>query len=81
MTSPIKKFDDLSIWKKGDQRAPHKPLLILYALGRWQNGQAEVTYLEVERDLTALLQNLARQDDQTIQSSLSGDCRTMAFGR
>jgi hypothetical protein len=25
----LKRFDDLSIWKQGDQRAPHKPLLIL----------------------------------------------------
>ena len=33
-----KRFDDLSIWKQGDQRAPHKPLLVLYALGRWQSG-------------------------------------------
>ena len=53
--SILQKFDDLSIWKKGDQRAPHKPLLILYALGRWQRGLPEVTFLEAERDLTALL--------------------------
>ena len=35
----LHRFDDLSIWKQGDQRAPHKPLLVLYALGRWQRGQ------------------------------------------
>jgi hypothetical protein len=29
------KFDDLGVWKSGEKRAPHKPLLILYALGRW----------------------------------------------
>jgi putative restriction endonuclease len=51
----LKRFDDLSIWKQGDQRAPHKPLLILYALGRWQNGQKDVTIRQVEPDLTALL--------------------------
>src|SRR5947208_12307179 len=51
----LKRFDDLGVWKKGDQRAPHKPLLILYALGRWQRGFPEVTFLETERDLTALL--------------------------
>ncbi|UOQ92144.1 HNH endonuclease [Halobacillus shinanisalinarum] len=28
------KVEHLTIWKKHDQRAPHKPLLILYALGR-----------------------------------------------
>jgi putative restriction endonuclease len=48
-------FDQLTVWTRGDQRAPHKPLLILYALGRWQQGQTEVTYHQVEPDLTSLL--------------------------
>jgi putative restriction endonuclease len=51
----LERFDKLSIWRKGDQRAPHKPLLVLYALGRWQQGKAEVTYKEAEPELTALL--------------------------
>jgi predicted restriction endonuclease len=46
----------LSVWKQGDQRAPHKPLLVLYALGRWQRGLTEVTFREAEPDLKALLQ-------------------------
>ena len=49
----LHRFDDLSIWKQGAQRAPHKPLLVLYALGPWQQGQAEVTFREAEPDLTA----------------------------
>jgi putative restriction endonuclease len=52
----LKRFDELSTWKQGDQRAPHKPLLVLYALGRWQRGLPEVTYREAEPELTALLQ-------------------------
>src|SRR5882724_10690706 len=58
MTSEIvlTRFNAINIWKQGDQRAPHKPLLILYALGRWQRGQADVTFLEVEPALTDLLQ-------------------------
>jgi putative restriction endonuclease len=51
----LQRFDDLAVWRQGDQRAPHKPLLVLYALGRWQCGLAEVTYREAEPDLTALL--------------------------
>src|SRR5262245_6502497 len=51
----LSRFDDLSIWKQGDQRAPHKPLLVLYALGRWQRGQIEVTFRQAEPDLTDLL--------------------------
>jgi putative restriction endonuclease len=52
----LKRFDELTIWKKGEQRAPHKPLLILYALGLWQRGQTEVTFREAEPTLRALLQ-------------------------
>jgi putative restriction endonuclease len=51
----LKRFDELRIWKQGDQRAPHKPLLVLYALGRWQRGLTEVSYREAEPELTALL--------------------------
>lgn len=49
------RFDELNTWRQGDRRAPHKPLLVLYALGRWQQGNAAVTYAEAEPDLTALL--------------------------
>src|SRR4051794_32502351 len=51
----LHRFDDLGIWKQGDQRAPHKPLLVLYALGMWQAGQKHVSFREVEPDLTSLL--------------------------
>src|SRR5262249_50690551 len=34
----LTRFDELNVWKQGDQRAPHKPLLVLYALGRWQGS-------------------------------------------
>src|SRR5262245_19503838 len=51
----LKRFDEPSIWKQGDQRAPHKSLLVLYALGRWQRGQADVPFRQAEPDLTALL--------------------------
>jgi hypothetical protein len=28
----------LQVWTRGDERAPHKPLLLLYALGRCSGG-------------------------------------------
>src|SRR5258708_26302042 len=34
-------FRSVSVWKKGDERAPHKPLLILYALGKLLGGENE----------------------------------------
>lgn len=74
----LARFDDLSIWKQGDQRAPHKPLLVLYALGRWQNGQKEVTFRQVEPDLTALLREFGppRRSDHPEQPfwRLQRDC-------
>src|SRR5262249_23405904 len=52
----LQQFDDLSVWKRGDERAPHKPLLVLYALGRWARGDhAEIPFSEVNRGLTGLL--------------------------
>lgn len=32
----LARFDGLNTWRQGDQRAAHKPLLVLYALGRWR---------------------------------------------
>nr|WP_312876736.1 HNH endonuclease [Streptomyces bohaiensis] len=43
-------------WARGGRRAPHKPLLLLYALGRWQREpDAGLRYSEVEQDLALLL--------------------------
>ncbi len=43
-------------WKKGGVRAPHKPLLLLLALGRVQRGeQRMVPFSQVEKDLGDLL--------------------------
>src|SRR5262249_42103817 len=56
----LTRFDDLNTWRQGGQRGPHKPLLVLYALGRWQQGKAEVTYKDAEPELTALLREFGR---------------------
>ncbi|MFF3963845.1 phosphorothioated DNA-binding restriction endonuclease [Streptomyces griseorubiginosus] len=43
-------------WSRGGVRAPHKPLLLLYALGRFQaEGVDELPYSAVEGDLKRLL--------------------------
>jgi len=58
------RFDRLNVWSRGGQRAPHKPLLTLYALGRWARGdRGDVPFADVDRDLTALLKEFgpARQ--------------------
>lgn len=44
------------VWRRGDQRAPHKPLLLLYALGRLVNfDQRLIPFADVDRDLRSLL--------------------------
>jgi putative restriction endonuclease len=49
-------FDRLNVWSRGDQRAPHKPLLVLYALGRWSRGEpADIPFKQVDAGLTDLL--------------------------
>ena len=51
------RFDTLNIWRRGAQRAPHKPLLVLYAFGRWSRGETgPVPFRVLEPDLKRLLQ-------------------------
>ncbi|WP_077212395.1 phosphorothioated DNA-binding restriction endonuclease [Bacillus dakarensis] len=51
----IEAIKNLTIWKKGNQRAPHKPLLILYALGKILSNQRLLSYEQVSGDLKQLL--------------------------
>lgn len=45
-------------WSRGGERAPHKPLLLLYALGRLQRtGSSVMSYVEAEPDLARLLRD------------------------
>jgi putative restriction endonuclease len=32
------RFNSITVWKRGGERAPHKPLLALYAIGRVLRG-------------------------------------------
>jgi putative restriction endonuclease len=49
-------FGGLTVWAKGDRRAPHKPLLVLLALGEWQRGNRDpLAFAAVEGPLAALL--------------------------
>ena len=49
-------FDQINVWKRGDLRAPHKPLLLLYALGKCaRDEKREIPYHEVDENLRPLL--------------------------
>ena len=55
--SVLEQFRNLSSWHRGAEEAPHKPLLVLYALGRYQQPGApdEIPFTEVARRPTDLL--------------------------
>ena len=49
-------IEGINVWKKGAQRAPHKPLLLLYALARnRRNRDRFIPYTEVDEKLRQLL--------------------------
>ena len=52
----IEKIKNIRTWQSGDMRAPHKPLLLLYTLGRLTRGEPRlVSYAEANEDLRKLL--------------------------
>jgi len=52
----IHRVDGIRQWAKNGNRAPHKPLLLLYALGRFQHdGGAPIRFEEARADLDRLL--------------------------
>ncbi len=47
---------DLNVWKRGSQRAVHKPLLLLYVLSQYQKGHDRFfTYKEIDKPIRDLL--------------------------
>lgn len=54
----INRITALNVWKKDDQRAPHKPLLLLLALGRIHADLSRlIPFDQIEVKLTQLLQD------------------------
>lgn len=60
----LEPFESLRVWSRGGERAPHKPLLVLFALGRLARGESEpVSYAEVDEQLGALLRDFGPDRD------------------
>ena len=52
----IQTFETLSLWRREGERAPHKPLLVLYAIGRLlRDGIRLISYSEIDENLERLL--------------------------
>lgn len=55
--SLIQQIETINVWKKGGERAVHKPLLLLYALGRCQRGDVRlISYHDIHRDVLSLIE-------------------------
>ncbi|SFC16145.1 phosphorothioated DNA-binding restriction endonuclease [Pragia fontium] len=56
-------ISNLTIWRKGDQRAPHKPLLLLYVLSEYQKGHERLFNYgeEIHPQLLELLNSFGPQ--------------------
>ena len=53
----LERIRKINVWRSGDERAPHKPLLLLLALGRLQRGKGRLAlYEDIKGPLTHLLQ-------------------------
>jgi len=72
---------DINIWRKGGERAPHKPLLLLYVLANYQRGHGRMFDYgsEVREQLHSLLERFGPQRT-TAPTCLSGVSKAMAFG-
>ena len=56
----IKRFENLELWSRRGERAPHKPLLVLYAIRRLLgDGTRLIPYSEIEVVLARLLKQFA----------------------
>ena len=51
----LDQIDKLNVWSRRGERAPHKPLLLLLALGRLARGEESLPFSECEEPLTELL--------------------------
>lgn len=58
----LRRVDEIKLWRRGKERAPHKPLLLLFALGRVQRGEKRLAQYdtEVAEDLRKLLRRFGR---------------------
>ncbi|MDP7197665.1 MAG: HNH endonuclease, partial [SAR202 cluster bacterium] len=57
----LEKIKKIKVWRKGDLRAPHKPLLILFAISRINNRH--IPYVDMDTHLKELLDSFGPSTD------------------
>ena len=62
----LQRFETLRQWGSGGERAPHKPLLVLYAIGKLLRGEDRlISYVDdIEENLRNLLREFGPRRDQ-----------------
>jgi putative restriction endonuclease len=58
----LRLFGAINVWRRGDERAPHKPLLALMALGRLQAGERWLPFHAIDVPLKELLKAYGRPE-------------------
>lgn len=62
------KFDEVRVWKTGEKRAPHKPLVLLYTLARCsRNEDRLIRFSDVEDKLNELLREFGSHQNPRAQ--------------
>jgi hypothetical protein len=54
------RFEKLNVWRRGDERAPHKPLLVPLAPAAYARGEHRVRFVDCVAPLTALLREFGQ---------------------
>lgn len=57
MVDVLQAIGNVNAWRKGDKRAPHKPLLMLFALSQLQRGITVNPFTVVDEKLSKLLED------------------------
>jgi len=61
----VRRFQAIKVWKRHGVSAPHKPLLVLYALGKLLRGESRlIPFSEVDEALGSLLKEFGPKDSR-----------------
>lgn len=54
-------FGNLSVWERNGERAPHKPLMLLYALAELKRGHQWLVFQKIEKPVENILESILPQ--------------------